>query len=700
MAKRKQPNQNNRTSRSSKRTNDQQQRKAAKGRRSSNAPVSSQNKKGKEGNAPKVEQPLAERQTIAEPSTSLGNIWSNQSWHIIFIMALSFALYANTLTHDYALDDSIVIIENSFTKQGFAGIKDILSYDTFMGFFGKEKNLVAGGRYRPLSLVTFAAEWALLGENPMISHLINILLYGLTGVILYLVMIQFFKNTSTQEVHQNAYFIALATTTLFIAHPIHTEAVANIKGRDEIMALLGSLTALYWTLKYIDTQKLLYIIGSTVVFFAALMSKENSITFLAIIPLALYFFRKTSLQKIILTTVPYVAMAGIFLFIRSSVLGEGAQIGQEANELMNNPFLGLNFQERYGTIFYTLGKYIQLLVYPHPLTHDYYPRHISIFTFSDLEVILSLLAYLGMGIFALIRLPKRDPVAFGIIFYIATLSIVSNLLFSVGTNMSERLIFMPSVGFCFILAILVQRWLLKVSTKNITLAVGVIGVVALLFSVKTILRNPVWKDNYTLFAADIKVSANSAKLNNAMGGVTIEAANKEENKAQKTELLNNAIGYLTKAVEVHPDYANAYLLTGNAFFYQGNYDKAAEYYRYIIQRFDNPNGKENLSKTGQRFVDQQKFAKAIPILEEVKNYFPNDTEIYGNLGAAYGQTQQHQKAIENFQKVLEIEPNNAKAHLFIGYGYMSLASTNPSLASKGTEYIQKAYQLDPNLQPK
>ena len=76
-----------------------------------------------------------------------------QKW---ILMILVFILYANSLTLDYALDDSIVITDNQFTKEGISGIPDIFSYDTFVGFFGTQKQLVAGGRYRPLSLALFA----------------------------------------------------------------------------------------------------------------------------------------------------------------------------------------------------------------------------------------------------------------------------------------------------------------------------------------------------------------------------------------------------------------------------------------------------------------------------------------------------------------------------------------------------------------
>jgi len=78
-------------------------------------------------------------------------------------------------------------------------------------------------------------------------------------------------------------------------------------------------------------------------------------------------------------------------------------------------------------------------------------------SFGNIKVIFSLLAYLAMTIYAIIGLRKKDFVSFGILFFLMTTSIISNIIFPVGTNMSERFMFMPSVGFSFILGILGWR---------------------------------------------------------------------------------------------------------------------------------------------------------------------------------------------------------------------------------------------------
>ena len=333
----------------------------------------------------------------AQVSINITGIPSNK-WMIYGIIALfTFALYFNTLNHDYALDDAIVITQNQFTKKGFDGIKEILENDGFTGFFGVKKNLVAGGRYRPLSLITFAIEWQFSPNNPALSHFINILLYALTGILLYIVLCRLLIKYETKHWYFSLPFL---TTLLFIAHPIHTEVIANIKGRDEIMTFMGALAALLFTLRYLDSNKILYLIFSAICFFLGLMSKENAITFLAVIPIAVYIFTDYKIGKNLKSLFPLIFATIIFLIIRQKVLGTFSV--EVAKELMNNPFLYMTGSEKFATIFYTLGVYIKLIIFPHPLTFDYYPYHIPKMSWDDISPVIAAVAYLLLGVYALI----------------------------------------------------------------------------------------------------------------------------------------------------------------------------------------------------------------------------------------------------------------------------------------------------------
>ena len=99
------------------------------------------------------------------------------------IVLICFLLYANTLNHSYTLDDFSIISENSVTTEGIESIPDIFSHFYRYGYF-----TIDDGIYRPVSVAMFAIEWSISPNNPQLSHLINILLYCLSGFILFRVL--------------------------------------------------------------------------------------------------------------------------------------------------------------------------------------------------------------------------------------------------------------------------------------------------------------------------------------------------------------------------------------------------------------------------------------------------------------------------------------------------------------------------------
>jgi len=323
----------------------------------------------------------------------------------LLIFLFSFLLYGNTIPHQYTLDDTIVITKNAFTREGISGVKDIFSYDSFTGFFGKQKTLVAGGRYRPLSIASFALEYAVFQElNPAVSHFLNVFFYALTGILIFVLL-----SKLLLPVQDRKWLIAIpfVTALLFIAHPVHTEVVANIKGRDEIFALLFSFLALYFTLKFVDSGKKINLIWSFFSLFLGLLSKENAILFVVIIPLTLYFFRDLPLRKYLLPVAPLLIAALLFVWLRYLVLGY-LNTPQLAHEILNNPFLGTTASQKAGTILYTFLLYIKLLFVPYPLTHDYYPFHIEHIPITSLLPVISLLICLALIAFALATLKRKN----------------------------------------------------------------------------------------------------------------------------------------------------------------------------------------------------------------------------------------------------------------------------------------------------
>ena len=477
--------------------------------------------------------------------------------------------------------------------------------------------------------------------------------------------------------------------------------MANIKGRDEICCLLFSLLALFFALKNYKNDHWKFGVLGGICLFLGLLSKENAITFLGVIPLALWLFKKSGITSIAKSMIPFMAAAIGFLIIRGEVIGWN--FGDSPMELMNNPFVkwagnqyvDFSFAEKSSTILHTLGKYVQLLFVPHPLTHDYYPRHIDIMSWTQWTVLLSMVVYVALTFVAVRSLKSHKLIAFGIFFFLMTLSIVSNVFFPVGTNMSERFLFMPSVGFSIALVsalFILEKRFPNFKSKRLTLSIA--AVILLLFSVKTITRNAVWKDNYTLFTTDIKTSKNSAKLCNAVGGELSVAASTESNADKKTKLLHEAIVHLNKAVEIHPLYKNAHLQLGNCNHYLEQYNQAISFFNKALKL--DPSYKDAISNLGITYraskqfdvsIQQfEKFAKAGGDTEMVKLH---KAQTYEEAGKHYSQLGDHATSISHFKKGLEQGVDNAKFTYFVGIAYAQIGD-GPNAIS----WLKKALTFD------
>jgi len=274
----------------------------------------------------------------------------------LIVFLFSTLLYVSTASFDYVLDDKIVYTENAYVKDGFKGIKKILGSESFEGYFGEQKKLVAGARYRPLSIASFAIEFASLGQSARTSHLINVLLYGLNCLLLFRVFGMLYKNKENTHPLWNVAFIG---AMLFAAHPLHVECVANVKGRDEILTLIACLGTMYFAIKYLLKGNIAWLLPLFITFFLGAMTKENTVTFMAIIPLLGWYFAKTDIKKIILVAIPGVLATLLYLFIRFQVIGHFLDDSVDNVDLMNDPFKDMNFSEKYATIVYTLGLYFK-----------------------------------------------------------------------------------------------------------------------------------------------------------------------------------------------------------------------------------------------------------------------------------------------------------------------------------------------------
>ena len=635
---------------------------------------------------------------------------------VLLIGFLGFLLYSNTLTHGFVLDDKIVITENQFTKQGVSGIRDIFTHDSMTGFFGKDKKLVAGGRYRPLSMAIHAIEWELYGESPSVYHFINVVCYAFTGILLFFVLLQFFPNNQ-----KSIFGLAFIATAIFVAHPLHTEVVANVKSRDELLSILLALVSFGLVLKWLKSQKAGLLIVSALIFLFSLLSKESSVVFVGIVPLAIYtLMPKKTIKELVVATTPFFAMTLVYLAIRFMVIDSPNT--EIAKELMNNPFLNASSSEQYATIFLTLIYYLKLSFFPHPLTHDYYPTQIPIVGWDDSLVLLSVFLHLALFGFGIVGLLKRNIWGFVIFTYFGGLLLYSNLFFPIGTFMNERFLYVPTIAISVFLA-----WsLMKIKATNISL--GVVAVLLLLYSFKTIDRNFAWETDETLALTDIEVSSESAKCNMAAGLAKIDLSKEERLEAKKKILLLDGVKYLQRSLEIYPSYFPPMILSGNAYSMLKDYKTAYSFYENCLKMNPGDNNTlQNLEYVAQEATADGQFEIAkdamilylkfregdagineklgelygknlqrpdlgLPFLLRANELNPNDDGVVQKIGVAYAISGNNNEAINWFKKGVELDSMNARLYLNLGVAYQFQGEL---IKSQG--YIDKAFELEPSL---
>jgi protein O-mannosyl-transferase len=584
-------------------------------------------------------------------------------WLYIFIALIAFLLYANTINHDYTVDDGTVIANNKFTKEGISSIGKIFSSAYRAGYWERNEGL-----YRPLSVAMFAAEWQIGGGKPFLGHLINVLLYVCTAVVVLSLLKRLLNGYHP--------LIPIIAALIFVIHPIHTEVVANIKSRDEILSFLFGCLSLRLLFMYIDKSKMSFFIGSMFAFVVALFSKETTLTWLGVIPIAIWCCTNFDFKKTTITSLPFLVIIVLFILLRMSILG--SLKGESEILLINNSLVNANGDiiKQVATAFSILFRYLILMIAPITLIFDYSYNTIPTVGFGDIKALLGFILIIVGLIFGLKSLIKREMLGFAIFFFLGTIVLLSNVFFLIEATMAERFMYTPSFGICILFALGIGRFIKSDKKEILDMSslksnqglISMVLVIAILFSGRTIARNTDWKDNLTLLSKDIQSAPNSARILYAYGSaILIEKALKENDPNVKNNLLDQSIEYLRKGVNVIPNYNDAWYNLGIANKERGN------------------------------------AREAIVAFETARSYKPfTDASKLINAGIAYGMNQQYDKAIVDLQKAYELDPTSTDAMnnlgLYLGEGGKaseSLAMLGKAIATKPD--FDKAYYNRGNI---
>ncbi|MCX6292581.1 MAG: tetratricopeptide repeat protein [Bacteroidetes bacterium] len=576
---------------------------------------------------------------------------SNTRHQVMILLLLALGLNINTLFNEYALDDLVVLTGNSLVEKGIKGIPEILTKEYFYGLDKKESDL-SGGRYRPFALVLFAVEYQFFGANPFVSHLINVLLFVLLIYLLYRLL----HEHLLRDRHGS---LAFFTCLLFVVHPIHTEVIANVKSRDELITLVLLLTSAFAIIRYVEKRSPILLVPALLCFFLALLTRESAVPFIGMVPLIAYFFYHQSVKKSLQLSLPLIAVFIVYLGIRVSVVGYG-HIGNK--DILNYPFVYASPTEAFATKVFLMIKYLWLLVFPHPLSFDYGYNEIPYISIGSVKFILSFMAIAGLLAYAVFTFHKRALFSFCILFFALTIFLFSNFVIDIGAPLAERLLFLPSLAFCIVIA----TWYLKYETKNIAVTNAIMLIVLILFSVKTIQRNFEWKNNATLFFADVKTCPNSVRTNLYAGQQCLLKAKSETDKAIKAEYYKKTIFYDERILSIYPHYRYIYEDLGFAYFGLNNFWKAADQWLQSYRLdLSNQGAKKRVDMLSDVFYNNGNNSyrtgavdSAIVFYKKAVELNENNVDAWYNLGGSYFLINDTKNGIEAWQNVLRLAPNH------------------------------------------
>ena len=632
--------------------------------------------------------PNTGKHKVLKEKTRIGGLsasWKANRYLHLFFFLFAFLLYGNTIFNHYAVDDTNVT-NNEQVKQGFKALPEIFKSRciTEQGNIGSTSS-----DYRPVVKATFAVEYALWGQKTGRSHALNILIYWLISILVFSVLRRILIN-------YNILFPFLITL-MFMAHPVHTEVVASLKNRDELLAFLCGIGSLRLVLAYIDSRKLLYLFLAFVVFVTGYLSKSSILPFILLLPLVLYYFTEVSGKAtialfVLMLAAVIVSQYGPKLYLANTL---------RTNLIIENPLYGVkDIWLRLGTGLVSLLFYIRILLYPHPLLYYYGFNMFPVVSLANLTAIFSLLVHGGLLFIAIRQMGKRTIISFAIFWYLIAIAMYSNALFPVAGIVGERFVFAASLGFSIMLIYGIFR-LFKTDPKNLTIEMDtrlkiltLIMLILVPYSILTVTRNRDWRNLFDLYRADIKHLDNSAKANIDYAGFLMNSVYQDENFLRngtvnqfKYEIIkdhfrkalnlypdnykttndlgtvylfigkqyDSAVYYLQKAIAMDSTLQPAWVNLGMAYRELKQYDKAIGCYKHILRI--NPNQIKAVFALANVYNDMGDFDRAVKMNEDMAKKYPHLEMPYVNIGNYYMLRKDTLAAVSNWEKAVAIRPS-------------------------------------------
>src|SRR6266478_6432758 len=418
-------------------------------------------------------------------------------WWLAAVVVAAVLPYLDSLQGAFVFDDFGLVTQNPYASPGMP----LLAWFT--------RPSTTGSLYRPLTMVSY-------GLNAILSLARSLL-----------------RSTPAAGV----------AALLFAVHPVHTEPVANIAGRSEVLAGLFSLLALACFARATDAAagKRLWSVASLAAFAAGLLSKESAFANIALVALVSLWIERAHLLTVGRRVLPYVALGVAFVALRWFAVG--AITLAEPPPFIDNPLAHVGLFARLATALVVLGDYGSVLAVPLRLSADDSFNQVPVVhSLADPRVVGTTAVILALAL-ALGAARRRMPVLlFAALFFVFTIALTSNVCFPIGTIKAERMLYLPSFSWCLACGWLLRRWTGRVlGERALVVALLLLGLAA-----RTWVRNADWRDNYTLFTKTVATSPGSARAHANAAAVHGAAGD-----------LDFASDHFRAALEIYPEFGPA-----------------------------------------------------------------------------------------------------------------------------------------------
>lgn len=570
------------------------------------------------------------------------------------LVAVAVLVYANSLGGQFLFDDTKQIVNNpalhSWTNVFKAFTSNVWSFQRAL------TNDAPPPYYRPLFTAYTTLGYQLFGLWTQGWHIASIVVHSAATLLVF----KLIKRLG------GAIVVAAGAALLFAVHPVHVESVAWISGVPDPLAALFFIPALIWFARYRQERARVWLALSVVAYALSLLCKETAIT----LPLVVAVWDTTRddarpprarLKRAALACVPYLAVACVYLLIRVAVLGA---IGWTHPLLADAPASSLLL-----TVPSVFARYLQHLVAPFYLSLLYGTGLVG--DVGDARFLLPAFVLVALAValwFLRRRLTAAHWTALALI--VAPLLPVLNLkALHPEYEIQDRYLYLPSVGLCWLAALVCA----SLAQRRRTPALALACIVIVAFGVSTVLQNRVWDNSVALWRRAVVYAPGSASAHYNLGlaemqsknyaaarsefltslGINSRVAAVYNNLALSEDALGDsqsATENLRRAIQLDPELNEAHNNLGAVLFRRGDYAAAREQLDGALKRDpESPSARYNLARTLAATGDH---GSAIPLYEALLAATPADSEVRFYLGLSYAATGRQSLARSNIERAL------------------------------------------------